>query len=195
MYTYTVLYIDKIWMYGWIERHRRSYLVKKKKHFLPLLLHIRIHKQKGKYSIGECRYQTSSSTKKKKKCQHTSTCISILISYTSISSLYLYLQVSYIEPLYRDRLVLLLLQTTSTATTGTLDGVGRDGSHILNTSNLHASTSQSTEGSLCARSRGLGLVTAGATELDVEGSDTLFLTGNSNVLYIYKEMKRKGGGH
>ena len=73
-------------------------------------------------------------------------------------------------------------QTTSTATTLAPGRVGGDGGDVLNSSNAHTSTSQSTESALGTGAGGLGASSTGSTELDVEGSDTDFAASGSNVL-------------
>merc|ERR1712176_26657 len=70
----------------------------------------------------------------------------------------------------------------TTATSLTASGVMRNRSHILNTTNLHASTSKSTESRLSTRSRGLGTVTTLGPEFDVECSNPTGLAASGNVL-------------
>lgn len=60
--------------------------------------------------------------------------------------------------------------------------VGRNGGNILNTTNLHACTSQSTQSRLSTWARGLGASSTGGTHFDVEGCDSNFLAASSNIL-------------
>lgn len=46
---------------------------------------------------------------------------------------------------------------------------------LTNAANLHASTSQGTQGTLCAWAGGLGLVTTSCAELDVQCCDAQLL--------------------
>ena len=74
------------------------------------------------------------------------------------------------------------LQTATTLSTLAPGGVVGDRGDVLDTSDLHAGTSKTTEGRLGARSGGLGLVASSSTELDVEGSDAELLAASSDVL-------------
>lgn len=74
------------------------------------------------------------------------------------------------------------LQTTTTATSlpsGTAMWNWRD---VFNSADLHAGTSQSTKGTLCARSGGLGLSSTRGTKLDVQSVDAKSTTLFSDVL-------------
>merc|ERR1740117_530889 len=79
-------------------------------------------------------------------------------------------------------------QTTSTTTMGLAGAVSRDGSHILNTSNLHASTRQSPQSTLCPWPGCLALGATGCPQLDMQCSDDEFLATCSHIL------RRQHGG-
>merc|ERR1712128_376234 len=57
-----------------------------------------------------------------------------------------------------------------------------DGGAVLDTADLHASTSKGSEGRLGSRSRGLGPVSTGSSQLDVQGGDAKGLYLLSNIL-------------
>jgi hypothetical protein len=73
-------------------------------------------------------------------------------------------------------------ETATTATTLAAGRVGGRRSDVLDPADLHAGTSQSAESGLGTRTRGLGTVTTGGTDLDVERSDTEFLAAGRDVL-------------
>merc|ERR1719251_795153 len=75
-----------------------------------------------------------------------------------------------------------ILQPASTPTTLLPCGIAGDGSAVLNATDLHAGTSESSEGRLCAGTRGLGAVATCGSQLDVEGCDAKSLDLLSNVL-------------
>merc|ERR1712188_122501 len=60
--------------------------------------------------------------------------------------------------------------------------VGGDRGDILNTTDLHASTSKSAQSGDAARTRGFGTVATGGTDLDVKRSHTKLLAAGSDVL-------------
>ena len=64
------------------------------------------------------------------------------------------------------------LQSATTSTTLLAGRVGGDGSAVLNTPDLHASSGQGSESTLSSGSGGLGSVSTGGTELDVQSSDS-----------------------
>ena len=74
------------------------------------------------------------------------------------------------------------LEAATTATTLPAGAIRRNGGHVLNTANLHAGTSEGTESSLGAGSRGLGANTTGGPDLDVQGGDAELLAADSHVL-------------
>jgi hypothetical protein len=74
------------------------------------------------------------------------------------------------------------LQTTTTATTLTTGRVGGSGGDVLNATDSHAGTGKSTEGGLSTGTGGLGAVTTGSTDLDVEGVDAELLAASGNIL-------------
>jgi hypothetical protein len=53
---------------------------------------------------------------------------------------------------------------------------------LTNTTDAHTSTGKSTKSALSTRTRGLGTVTTGSTDLDVKSGDTDFLALGSNIL-------------
>merc|ERR1712128_67311 len=57
-----------------------------------------------------------------------------------------------------------------------------DGGAVLYTADLHASTSKGSEGRLGSRSWGLGPVSTGSSQLDVQGGDAKGLNLLSNIL-------------
>ena len=63
------------------------------------------------------------------------------------------------------------LETTTTATALPSRGVGGSGGDILDASDTHTSTGKSTESGLGTRTGGLGAVSTGSPDLDVEGRD------------------------
>ena len=67
---------------------------------------------------------------------------------------------------------LICLESSTTATSLLPGGVRWNRSAILDTSNLHASSGQCSNGVLCSRSGGLGSVSSGGSQLDVESSDS-----------------------
>jgi len=73
-------------------------------------------------------------------------------------------------------------QTTTTATTLSPRRVGWGWGNILDAANLHAGASKSTESRLGTWARGLGAVTTGSPDLDVEGSDAQLLAADGDVL-------------
>jgi hypothetical protein len=73
-------------------------------------------------------------------------------------------------------------ETTTTATTLSAGAVGGSGGDVLNAADSHAGTGEGTEGRLGTRAGGLGAVTTGGTDLDVEGSDADLLAAGSDVL-------------
>merc|ERR1719251_82826 len=75
-----------------------------------------------------------------------------------------------------------ILQPASTPTTLLPCGIAGDGSAVLNATDLHAGTSESSEGRLCAGTRGLGAVATCGSQLDVEGSDAESLDLLSHIL-------------
>ena len=62
-------------------------------------------------------------------------------------------------------------EPATTATSLLPCSIRRYGSAILDPANLHASPGQSSQSGLGSRSRGLGAVTSGGSQLDVQGSD------------------------
>lgn len=73
-------------------------------------------------------------------------------------------------------------ETTTTATTLPASRVGGSGGDILNAADLHASTGKGAESGLSTGTGGLGAVTTGGPDLDVEGSDAELLAADSDVL-------------
>ncbi|KAJ5666215.1 uncharacterized protein N7477_008663 [Penicillium maclennaniae] len=74
------------------------------------------------------------------------------------------------------------LQTATTATTLATSRVGGGGGDILNAANAHTSTGEGTEGRLGTGTGGLGAVTTGGTDLDVQSVDAKLLAAGSDVL-------------
>ena len=73
-------------------------------------------------------------------------------------------------------------ETATTATTLPACGVGRCGGNVLDTSNAHTGTGKGAESGLGTGAGGLGAVTTGGTDLDVEGGDTeLLAAGGWNL--------------
>lgn len=66
-------------------------------------------------------------------------------------------------------------ETATTATTLPACGVGRCGGDVLDTANAHTGTGEGTESRLGTGAGGLGAVTTGGTDLDVEGRDAELL--------------------
>ena len=64
----------------------------------------------------------------------------------------------------------------------------RNRGDVLNTTDLHTSTSEGTEGRLGTGAGGLGSVTTLSPELDVKGSDSASLRGRE------KRKEKEGGG-
>lgn len=73
-------------------------------------------------------------------------------------------------------------ETTTTATTLSAGAVGGSGGDVLDAADSHAGTGEGTEGRLGTGAGGLGAVTTGGTDLDVEGSDADLLAAGSDVL-------------
>ena len=63
------------------------------------------------------------------------------------------------------------LKSSTTATSLLPGGIRGNGGAIFNTSNLHASSGQRSQGRLRSGSGGLGPVSSGGSQLDVKGSD------------------------
>lgn len=74
------------------------------------------------------------------------------------------------------------LQTATATTTLAAGRVGGRGGDVLDAANLHAGTSQGTEGRLGTGARGLGAVATSGTDLDVQGGDAQLLAARSDVL-------------
>lgn len=74
------------------------------------------------------------------------------------------------------------LQTATTTSRLSPGRVRRNGSDILNPSNLKSSTGKRTEGRLGSGSRRARLASSGSTDLDVNGSDTELLAFNGSIL-------------
>ena len=70
-------------------------------------------------------------------------------------------------------------ETATTATTLPACGVGRCGGDVLDASNAHTGTGKSAESGLGTGARGLGAVTTGGADLDVEGRDAELLAAGS----------------
>lgn len=69
---------------------------------------------------------------------------------------------------------------SATATAALLPvGIGGDGGAVLDTADLHPRAGEGAKSGLCAGTRGLGAVTAGSTQLDVQSSDTQSLNNQS----------------
>merc|ERR1719220_1829717 len=75
-----------------------------------------------------------------------------------------------------------ILQPASTPSTLLPCSIAGDGSTVLDASNLHAGTSERSEGRLCARARGLGAVATCGSQLDVQGCDAKSLDLLSHIL-------------
>merc|ERR1719249_634717 len=74
------------------------------------------------------------------------------------------------------------LQSATASTTLLAGRVRGDWSAVLNTADLHASSGQGSESTLSSGSGGLGSVSTGGTELDMQSSDSKSLNFLSNVL-------------
>merc|ERR1712233_244182 len=73
-------------------------------------------------------------------------------------------------------------QTTTTATTLPSGRVGRCWCDVLNSTNSHTRSSQSSEGRMSTWTWGLCAVATGGPDLDVQSSDAQLLASSSNVL-------------
>jgi hypothetical protein len=62
---------------------------------------------------------------------------------------------------------------------------------LTNAADLHACTCQGTQGALCTRAGGLGLVATGGAQLDVQGSDAQLLWGKHSSSRV--RQVRNGG--
>ena len=84
------------------------------------------------------------------------------------------------------------LKPATTSTTLLSGAVSGDGSAVLDTANLHTSTSQSSEGALGSGTWSLGPVTSGGTQLNVQGSDSQSLKFskefNKKLIKLYTEV-------
>lgn len=74
------------------------------------------------------------------------------------------------------------LETTTTTTSLATGGVRWCWGDILNSSNLHSGTGESAESRLSSWAWGLGAVTTGSTDLDVESVNAELLAADSNIL-------------
>ena len=74
------------------------------------------------------------------------------------------------------------LQTATTTTLGLAGRIGGNGSHILDSSDLHSSTGQGTQSSLSTGTGRSGSVTSSRSQLDVHGSDAELLATSSHIL-------------
>ena len=74
------------------------------------------------------------------------------------------------------------LQTTTTATTLATSRVRRNGGNVLDSADSHTGTGEGTESGLGTGTGGLGAVTTGSTDLDVQSVDAEFLAAGGNVL-------------
>jgi hypothetical protein len=80
-------------------------------------------------------------------------------------------------------------ETATTATTLPPRGVGRGGGNVLDASNAHASAGKSAESRLGAGAGGLGAVSTGRADLDVEGGDAeLLAAGGYTVSAAYPNI-------
>lgn len=89
-------------------------------------------------------------------------------------------------------MVVVKLQTTTTASTlppGTITG---DGGNILNTSNFHTVSSQSPESTLGSGSRAPGLISTSSPNLNVQSGNTQLLASDGNVLGGKHSSVRRG---
>lgn len=73
-------------------------------------------------------------------------------------------------------------ESSTSATTVSSGSVGRNGSDILNSADLKASSGKSSQGGLSAGAGGLGLDTTSGSHLDVHGVDADLLKGLDDVL-------------
>jgi len=73
-------------------------------------------------------------------------------------------------------------ETTTTATSLSAGAVGRCWGDVLDSADLHSGTSEGTEGRLGTRAGGLGTVTSGGANLDVQGVDAQLLAASSDIL-------------
>ena len=73
-------------------------------------------------------------------------------------------------------------ETATTATTLPACGVGGCGGDVLDTSDAHAGTGKSAESGLGTGAGGLGAVTTGGTDLDVQSGDTELLAAGGWIL-------------
>lgn len=70
-------------------------------------------------------------------------------------------------------------ETATTATALATGRVGGSGGHVLDAADAHAGAGESAEGRLGTGAGGLGAVTAGGADLDVEGRDAELLAAGS----------------
>merc|ERR1711939_43223 len=73
-------------------------------------------------------------------------------------------------------------ETTITATTLAASGIGWSWGNILDSANLHAGTSESTESGLSTWAWGLGTVTSSGADFDVKSVDAQLLAASSDIL-------------
>lgn len=83
------------------------------------------------------------------------------------------------------------LQTTTAATSLPAGGIRWDWGHVLDAANLHRRTGQSAQGGLGTGSRGLGAVTTGGAQLDVQGGDSQGLALLGDVLQRTGEGRKQ----
>lgn len=73
-------------------------------------------------------------------------------------------------------------QSSTSSTTLSSGGVGRNRSHVLDSADSQAGSSQGSQSGLTTRTRGLGLGTTGSSQLDVDSGDADLFAFLSNVL-------------
>lgn len=87
-----------------------------------------------------------------------------------------------------------MVHLESATASGTLPagGVGGDGGHVLNSTNLQASTGQGSQSRLSTRAGGLGAVATGGSHLNVYGGDAQLL-GLGGSVHGGKHGSVRGG--
>lgn len=78
-------------------------------------------------------------------------------------------------PSHQTHALRICSETATTATTLPACGVGGSGCDVLDAANAHTGTGESAESGLGTGAGGLGAVTTGGTDLDVEGRDAELL--------------------